>query len=195
MKWLGLLLLAGLLFAGGWAARGEPPTRTVTQTDTLRVTSPELERRARELELQVETLHGRLEARQRISPTAIYQAPEITVTPATPMLALEGRSLTVVSPSLPGPDSSRVSQIAELELPDNCDDGLSVTLGGQVVCDPARLGHLSVHLGAALPFDSAWTPQAYVGASWQPSFRSRWRVAWRFDGRHELAVERAFRLF
>ena len=76
------------------------------------------------------------------------------------------------------------------------DDGLSVTFGGALTCDPARWGHLEVFAAAVLSVDSLAALGARFGTAWETSHRSGWRIELTTDlARHELRIGRGLRVF
>lgn len=84
----------------------------------------------------------------------------------------------------------------------DCDDGWSIR-GTSVVCNRARLGHLSVIVRGGVEVQAldypALRPEPALatGLRWQPSYRSTWAVEATAEpsGRVKLQVERGFRLF
>jgi hypothetical protein len=83
----------------------------------------------------------------------------------------------------------------------DCDDGWLLR-GTTVICNRARMGHLSIIARAGVAADQLAMPPVVVpvaegGLRWTPSYRSQWAVELVSDvnGRAALRIERGLRLF
>lgn len=174
---LGLaVLLAGVVV--GRASMPDPAPQLRVQT--VEVDSPELLELVQELALEAGGMGNRLSGRRELEPQVVYRSRDVIPAPPACQLTwqIDGDQRLAISPLLEESADSSGAPLYRAQLLDGidvtrCDDGLSATPDGQVVCDVPRLGHLSAR-GAGGVWGSE--PWAFAGLEWVPFYRSSWAV-------------------
>lgn len=188
------------------------PPVVITQVDT--VAPAEMAALLESGALENSRLNRLLRGYESRQPTEIVRTDTLRTPPDTvllPLLRVEGERLTVAplikgtrDGLLAGGDSTSDGlyrpELHRLDVSD-CDDGWSYN-AGELICDRARFGHLSLYasLGVAShPFapmlNAALNTSA--GIEWQPSHRSPWRASVGLAPTGELSasVSRRLRLW
>lgn len=205
-------LVAVLAILAAWAlsrampsttpAELHPEPRVSAEAEAYRRRAEDLQARATIAEDRVSRLQAALRARSEARPrqVVVYDTviqPE-TVTIA---LAIDGRGRAeLLRATKTDSAGSYTPERVTLDL-SACDDGIALA-AGRVICDGARLGHLSAFArlrAATTPEGPLIAPRAELqaGLRWTPSYRSGWAVEISADqeGRIGLAAERRLELF
>lgn len=181
------LILLSVGVAWGQSRGGS--IQVVTVRDTL--TAQAYSVRLTEMRVQRDGLRARLAGIGELQPTTIYVTDTLVSPPDTIIrfLRVDNRTQTLSIEFLM-PDSVTVGLRPELHTGfdiSGCDDGWAIQ-DGTVLCDRARLGHLS------LIADIGTT--STLGTIWTPSYRSPWSVTIAHTGsKLNIGVRRAWRLW
>jgi hypothetical protein len=146
-------------------------------------------------------LRAKLEGVKKLTPQTrtVYDTiiKEIKIPVAERVVITGGSAETVTL----RPDSAGFRPIRERFAIKNCDDRLEY-VRGDIICDPARLGHLTIfaRVGAASSLSNGMPDLAALGHGglhWQPYYRSVLAVELYGDGngRAHLALRTGLRLF
>lgn len=187
-----------LLLCAGYSFREPGETVVVTRVDTIPFAA--YRDSTRNLRLTASSLRDRLAARGVVQPRAILRTDTLVLPPDTVLQVLQLSASGVLSLApLIRSDSLWAPEVHSFDV-GSCDDGFSWA-AGELVCDRARFGHLSMTAtaGAAYPFWGGTHPEweSSVGLEWVPAYRSGWRgsLFMNWDGRVTLGVTRAWRVF
>lgn len=164
------LVVAAVVFFVGKAFGGESEPVVVTRVDT--VTTERYASLVDELRLERDGLRARIEGLEARPPRVVTRTDTLYL-PAVAhgVVRVEDGSLTVEVMVLEV-DSLRPAYRPELRQEidvSDCDEGYSIQ-DGEVVCDPAQLGHLYLTADAGLH-------DALAGLEWEPSYRSLWEIS------------------
>lgn len=168
------------------------------QIETVRGERDGLRGRVATLQARVRGLEERTAEHITVYDTMI----DVRTVPVGLQSSIDRRGQLTVLVAVPTAGGHQPEQRERIDVAD-CDDGLTI-VGADVICDRARLGHMSVYVsaGASAPFSSLQEraqlrPHADIGVHWQPSFRSTWsvRLAAGTDGRVEVDVRRGIRIW
>lgn len=192
-------LLSGLLLKG---CERPVPAPGPVKVDT--VAAAQYEQRQASLVKATASPDGvaaRLAGAERRAPkTVTVYDTVISLVQDTVVLGLQTSGSGVLTLDVAVPDSAghRPQTLRGIDLSD-CDDGLTVR-ATSVVCNRARLGHLSLIARAGIahdPFSGAVSPGLEAGFRWEPSFRSTWAAELTADqeGRVRFVVQKGLRLF
>lgn len=196
------ILLLGL---GAWAGScmaPDPPPAVVGQTDTVEIPSTALLDLIDDLELERDGLRARLEGVEERPPRMVVRSDTVLAEcPAAVITAGRTDRGGILQlgrlDQVPGGWSPTLERGVDLS---DCDEGWSIGPGG-VSCDPARAGHLVLYGAAAAAYPLVPGSDAGVvgeaGVSWEPSFRSTFRVDLYATtrGTAELRIRKGWRLF
>lgn len=166
-----------------------PKPTVVTQIDT--VIPQAFQDALQDARLEVGSLRSRLEGIRPVTPVTILRTDTLVLPPDTVVqfFRITGGQITVAP--LVRRDSLWAPEISTYRV-GNCDESLSFQ-DGQLICDPARLGHLWLGLGVDAGTDGVYPTLA---AMWKPSYRSPWFVSMQSTGiRHSLWVQRSVQIF
>lgn len=196
-------VIAGvLLLCAGYSFREPGETVVITRVDTVPYAS--FRDSLRSERIVATGLRAKLAGRESRQPITILRTDTLVSPPDTVVQMVVWREGMLTLAPLIRDSTDPVLRLPEIHRFDvgSCDDGFSWN-AGELVCDKARLGHLSLIAQGSLGSDLltqpnaglAWTVSA--GAEWTPSNRSGWRASLLLDqgGRAELAVARRWRLF
>lgn len=205
MKWQSKAILAVALIlaaSAGWALRPDV-VRTIRDTVIVELPPTELLDRVEALRIENEGIRARLEAREERPPSVILRSDTVISPPDTVFAGLhvDAGGRATLAPLILETDSVayRPEVWQGIDVSD-CDEGFSI-VGGEIICDRARLGHLYGFLGLSggqpLLGDSRDVFDATVGLLWRPSYRSGWAVEVAADvtGRVYVGVRREIRIF
>lgn len=186
-----------LLLCAGYSLREPGETVVITHVDTVPYAAFRDSLNTQRLE--ADGLRAKLAGRERLAPRTIVRTDTLVSPPDTVLQLVNiGRGILTVAP-LVKTDSLWRPELHRYDV-GACDDGWSWN-AGELVCDKARLGHLSVTLaaGVALPIWEQGSPglASTAGVEWTSSNRSPWRASMATDltGRASLTVTRSLRLF
>lgn len=166
-----------------------PKPTVLTRIDT--VIPQAFQDALRDARLQVGDLRSRLEGVRPLTPVTVLRTDTVVTPPDTVVQFFRISEGRITVAPLMRRDSVWVPELITYQI-GNCDESLSFQ-DGQLICDPARLGHLWLGLGV-----DAGTSGVYptLAALWKPSYRSPWFVAVQTTGvRHSLWVQRSIRIF
>ena len=184
------LAIGAALAVLGWSiGRSAVPRVVVTEVDT--VPPAEMVRQLEDLRLEREGWRAALEAIEARGPETITRTDTLILPPDTVyrFVRVDGAgrlSVAVLGRVGPlyAPEIHRGIDVAD------CDDGYALQ-DGAVVCDRARFGHLTVGPGVEI----AGELLPYVGAWWEPSYRSGWSVFVGYGKGWRLEVRKGVRIF
>lgn len=183
-----LLLATGILaFAAGRDSAPTPPVITVVDTVVPEAFVEALEAS----QTEVGTLRARLEGVSVLQPSTIIRTDTVFTPPDTVVQSFRLSNGTLTIAPLIRRDSVWVPEISTYTV-DNCDESVSFQ-NGQVVCDPARLGHIWAGLGVMAGTDGVFPTLATM---WKPSYQSPWLASVMTTGvRHSIWVQRSIQIF
>lgn len=206
MKWQSKVVLAVALVlavAAGWALK-PGVVRTINMVETIDLPPTDFASLWLEGQREIGTLRGRIEGLQSRPPSVIQRTDTLFAPPEVCVAGIDVDAGGVATLPLLYLDSDSLAYRPERHVGidiSNCDDGFSVT-DGEVICDPARLGHLylGVRLDAVYPIglERESSPfSAGAGAYWRPSYRSKWEIgAWlETDQRLRIGLRRGIQIF
>ena len=191
-----VLAVVGALWIGSYLAPDQPPIYE-TRVDT--VAPAALLDSVRALRLESSGLRAMLAGRGEVQPRTILRTDTLVTPPDTVLqiVAMDGNGNLTLAPLIRA-DSLWAPEIHRFDV-GNCDDGWSWA-SGQLVCDKARLGHLSPFVSAGVRSSVVrFTPDPLLsaGLEWTPSYRSAWRASVGMDqtGRVSLALNLKWNAF
>ena len=172
---------------------GSPTERViVTHVDTVPYSAFRDSLKAERLE--ADGLRAKLAGHARVVPVYIFRTDTLVTPPDTvvQLIRVEGETL-LLAPLIQTSDSLWAPELHRFDI-GACDSGWSWA-AGELVCDRARLGHLSPFVSASALYPLGAT--ASVGVAWTPGYRSGWRLSLETDpvGRIALGVTRSWTLF
>lgn len=186
-------VLVGLfLIWGAYALGANTSGGIVVQTvyDTLALGA--YQTRVGELTLERDGLKARLEGVREVQPDTVFVVDTLVTPPDTVLRFVNvdrrGRLAVETYARDPGSEGSfyRPSLATGLDV-SRCDEGWQIK-DGEVLCDPAKLGHLWLGLNVG--------SDIYAGAWWRPSYRSAWEVfAGRTEDRWVFGARRGWQVF
>lgn len=188
-----VLVGVALVCAGYYANREPGETVVINHTRIDTVAPAGMMKLLEDGALENTRLNRLLRGYQSRPPIQIIRTDTLVTPPDTvlQLVSVRGADLTVAP--LIRADSGWAPEIHRFDV-GGCDDGWSWK-AGDLVCDRARLGHLSaaVAVGASYPFGG----RASAGLEWTPAFRSGWRASIQTDpvGRLTAAVTRSLRIW
>lgn len=178
-----------VLLVVGYSFREPGETVVLTRVDTIPYAAYRDSLKAERL--SAAGWRAKLAGRMAITPTAITRTDTLVIPPDTvlQLVRVEGPTLTIAP--LIRVDSLWAPELHHYQI-GNCDDGWSWA-AGELVCDRARFGHLSLYatLGATgAPFGATLNAALSTGAGveWSPSYRSGWRVSMAMDATGRLGL-------
>ena len=181
------IVAALLLLAVGHAfGQRSVPVQVISVRDTLAAAA--YNDRVAELRIERDGFRARLEGVEARPPTVVYVTDTLVSRPDTVIRFVQvdprghlNVELLTKRDSLYAPELHATVDVAD------CDDGFEVSADG-VVCDRARLGHLSLAVTAS--------QHPTLGLHWKPSYRSMWEASLGHTGNEWVfAVRRGWRLW
>lgn len=130
-----------------------------------------------------------------VSPRVIVRTDTLVQPPDTVLQVLRLDGAGIISSSiLVSTDSLWTPELHYFQPERNCDDGVGWS-NGSIICDTARFGHLYTFIMSDVTYPSTKLGAA-IGAYWEPSYRSPWRVNLGVStGGAFVGVSRGWRLF
>lgn len=206
---VGAVALAAVVALLSWCSRPDPGTPTIVR-DTAdaaywrsraAAVEHEVERVTGEadgLRDRVAQLQTRVRGLESRAPDRIIVVDTVVVADTVVLYARLARSgVLEIATGIREPLGYRPEILSGVRLGD-CDDGWLIR-GQDVVCDRARLGHLTafVRAGAAWRPDGLLSGVGSAGLRWEPSFRSATAVeiAAQADGRVSLSGQAGWRVW